>query len=87
MDIEKIVKGEWKPGSSAGAVARQVCRELGCSGRAPTLKKLLEEMLADANRASFDRSCILSEFEEASPDAAKIARHNSFDRNNELAAA
>lgn len=80
--IEVWAAQEYRPGVSPGAAARQLCRSLGANGAAPTLQRLLEDMLAAANRASFDRSQILSEFEEADPEAAQEARLASFHRIN-----
>jgi len=80
--IEKWAKEEYTEGASAGAAARQLCLHLGIHDEAPTLKKLLEELLEEANRSSFDRSQIIRAFDEASPDAASAARRESFARNN-----
>jgi hypothetical protein len=80
--IEKRSQDEFKDGASAGAAARQICLHLGIHNEAPTLKRLLEELLADANRSSFDRSQILRAFDEVNPDAATASRRESFSRNN-----
>lgn len=50
--IERWAAQEYQPGVSAAAAARQLCRQLGCNGYAPELKRLLEDMLADANEQS-----------------------------------
>ena len=73
---------EYREGVSPGAAARQLCRSLGSNGVAPCLKELLEDMLADALRASFDRSQILIDFADADPEAAAEAYAASFARNN-----
>lgn len=52
--IERWVHEEYRPGVSAGAAARQVCRQLGCNGHAPELKRLLEDMLADFNEQNHE---------------------------------
>lgn len=80
--IETWAAEEYREGVSPGAAARQLCRSLGANGVAPTLKRLIEDLLADANRASFDRSQILSDFAEADPEAAAEAQLASFARNN-----
>lgn len=80
--IEVWAKEEYREGVSPGAAARQLCRSLGASGAAPTLKRMLEDMLAAANRASFDRSVILDDFADAAPTAANAARLASFRRIN-----
>lgn len=82
MQINALVREEWREGVSAGAAARQVCRSLGAHGLAPSLKRLLEEMLGDANRDNFDRQMILSAFDRADPAAAQEARMASFYRCN-----
>jgi len=80
--IEQWAKAEYSEGVSAGAAARQLCSLLGSNGCAPSLKAMLESMLSGANRASFDRSCILRAFDEAAPEAAAKARAESFRRLN-----
>jgi hypothetical protein len=50
--IEKWTQEVFKVGVSAGAAARQLCRSLGAHGEAPTLKSMLETMLAEANKES-----------------------------------
>lgn len=80
--IDDDLLAEWTDDCSAGAAARRVCRVLGIAGKLPTLKRLLEEMLADANRASADRTRILSEFDAAAPAASAAARYHSYARNN-----
>ena len=83
--VEQWAREEYREGVSAGAAARQLCRLLGISGQFPTLKRMLEDMLADANRANQDRSCILADFDEAAPEAAQEARLASFRRINRMA--
>lgn len=80
--IEAWARAEYRPGVSPGAAARQLCRSLGASGCAPTLKTMLEEMLADANRASFDRHLILEDFAKVDPQAGHNAKMASFRRQN-----
>lgn len=80
--IEAWAKDECRPGVSPGAAARQLCRSLGAAGCAPTLKSMLEEMLADANRASFDRYLILEDFAKVDPQASHDAKMASFRRQN-----
>lgn len=83
--VEQWAEDEYRPGVSAGAAARQLCRMLGSNGAYPTLQRMLEDMLADRNRASFDRSCILSAVDVAAPDDAPRIRRESFVRNNPTA--
>lgn len=83
--VERLARDEFRDGVSAGAAARQLCRSLGATGTATSLKRMLEDMLADANRASFDRSMIPSAFERVDPVAANEARMESFRRINDLA--
>lgn len=80
--IETWAAAEFREGVSAGAAARQLCRLLGAHAEAPTLKRMLEEMLATANRASHDRSCILRRFRECDEEAAHAAEMESFHRIN-----
>jgi hypothetical protein len=80
--VEAWAEKEYRPGVSAGAAARQLCRELGCSGNYPVLKRMLEDMLSDANVRAFDRSQILDEFRQAAPEAAAEAQRQSFYRLN-----
>jgi hypothetical protein len=80
--IEEMIEQESAPGRSPGAVARELCGTLGCLESYPLLKDLLEELLADGNKASFDRSAILADFDAAAPKDAAEARHRSFCRNN-----
>lgn len=54
--IEIWAAEEYRDGVSAGAAARQLCRSLGAYNEAPTLKRLLEDMLGDANERSLDYS-------------------------------
>ena len=65
--------------ASPGAVAREVCRSLDLHSPA---RDLLEALLADSNKAAFDRSCILREYEEAAPAAHAVSLHESFERIN-----
>jgi hypothetical protein len=81
-EIETWAKHGYRDGVSPGAAARELCRTLGAIGCAPTLRRMLEDMLADRNRASFDRSCILREIDVAAPDDAARIRVQSFKRNN-----
>lgn len=81
--IERWAKEEYRRGVSAGAAARQLCRSLGAAGVAPTLKRILEDMLADYNRASSDRAQILDAFDEAAPVEASDARQESFERGRQ----
>lgn len=82
IDIEEMTKSEWPEGRSAGAAARELCRALSCNGASPTLQRLLETLLGDANLQSHDRAMILSAFKEADPEAAAAARSESFARLN-----
>lgn len=52
--IETWAKEEYREGISAHAAARQLCRSLGCYGHAPVLKKMLEDLLAEANKSSHE---------------------------------
>ncbi len=47
--IEMLAKQEYEDGVSAGAALRQLCRSIE---NAPTLKRLIEDELADFNRQS-----------------------------------
>lgn len=80
--IETWAREEYRPGVSPGAAARQLCRSLGASGAAPTLKRMLEDMLSDANRASFDRSMIIQDFKAFDTEAGLQAELTSFCRIN-----
>jgi len=80
--VEKWAEDEYRDGVSAGAAARQLCRMLGAIGQYPTLQRILEDMLDNANRASFDRSCILRAIDVAAPEDAQRIRMESFKRNN-----
>lgn len=80
-NIDAIVKGEYMQSVSAGAAARQVCR---CLSPSSPLKRMLEDMLADANRASHDRYRILQAFKDAAPEAGRAAAMDSFRRVNRL---
>jgi hypothetical protein len=80
--IETWAEDEYRDDVAAGAAMRQLCRLLGCSGQYPKLKEMMEDVLADINRASFDRSCILRAVDVAAPDEAPRIRRESFIRNN-----
>jgi hypothetical protein len=80
--IEIWAQLEYRDGISPGAAARQLCAHLGIYGGAPTLERLLEDLLADDSLAAFDRSLILKAFDEADPEAAAQARRDSFARLN-----
>jgi len=80
--IESAAAEEYRPGVSPGAAARQLIRTLGCSGHAPTLKRMLEDMLADANKASTDRSRILADVRREDPVLSRKVAAASFQRNN-----
>lgn len=84
-EIEKLVRDEYAQGRKGGAAARELCRSLGCFDIAPTLREMLEDMLAAANRASFDRSCILRAIDVAAPDDAPRIRMESIKRINPTA--
>ncbi len=49
--IEELVQREYREGVSAGAAARQLCRSLDGY---PSLKRLLEDMLADYNQQNHE---------------------------------
>lgn len=80
--IEVWTREEYRAGVSPEAAARQLCRILGCCDEAPTLKRMLEDMLASANDQAADRAAILRAFDEAAPKEAAEARRESFKRNN-----
>lgn len=82
--LEQIARDEYREGVSPGAAMRQLCRMLGISGEYPTLQRLLEDVLADHNRASHDRNCILTDFAEVDAEAAKEAKMASFRRLNRM---
>jgi hypothetical protein len=50
--IESWVADEYRTGISAHAAARQLCRRLEDF---PNLKRLIEDLLADANRQNFEQ--------------------------------
>lgn len=77
--LDDLVKSEWKPGTSAGAAARQLCRSLAPDS---ALKLLLEAMLADANEAAQDRTIILNEIMEFDLNFGKQLKLASFNRIN-----
>lgn len=77
--IEDAARREYRDGVSAGAAARQMVRHLDL---APTMKRMLEDMLADANIAAFDRSCILRAIDVCAPEDAPRIRVESFKRLN-----
>lgn len=84
-NVEAWARDEYRDGVSASAAARQLCRSLGANGTAPTLKRMLEDMLANANKASHDRSCILRDFADVDPEAASEAETASYRRINGIA--
>ena len=80
-EIDELVAAEWREGVSAGAAARQVCRSLSFD---TPLRNLLEELLADANRASHDRYLILQRFKDHNAEAGFEAGNESFCRINNM---
>lgn len=80
--FDELVRHEWKKGMSPGAVAREVCRLLDTDS--PT-RKMLEAITSAHNRDGFDRRQILRDFEKVDEQAAKVAQHESFKRQNEWA--
>lgn len=52
--VEIWAEEEYREGVSAHAAARQLVRSLGCSGHYPTLKRMLEDLLAAANRENHE---------------------------------
>lgn len=54
--IETWAEEEYRDGVSAHAATRQLIRSLGCAGHYPTLKRMLEDLLADANRSSHEHA-------------------------------
>ena len=83
--VEQWAEDEYRDGVSPGAAMRQLCRSLGAHGHYPVLQRLMEDVLAQINRASFDRSCILRAVDAAAPDDAPRIRMESFKRNNPTA--
>lgn len=81
-DLEAFVAREWPEGRSAGAAARELVRALGVRGLAPTLQRLLTDLLGQINFASTDRAQILADFANAAPEAARMAKIDSFERWN-----
>lgn len=81
-DLEAFVAREWPEGRSAGAAARELVRALGARGLAPTLQRLLTDLLGQINFASTDRAQILADFANAAPEAARMAKIDSFERWN-----
>lgn len=75
IGIDQMVKEEYREGVSAGAAARQLCRSLN---RGSHLKRMLEDMLGEANKSSHDRWRILNAFSRGAPDEADVARMASF---------
>lgn len=84
--VEQWAEDEYREGVSPAAAMRQLCRTLGCSDAYPTLKRMMEDVLAQANRAAFDRSQILSAIDALAPEDAKRIRRESYVRNNPTAA-
>lgn len=82
--LERSLEREWKAGMSTGAVGRELCRTLcrtlGIAGTHPLLKALLEALISESNRQSFDRSCIVRAFREADREAADDEMRRSMDR-------
>lgn len=54
--VEAWAEEEYREGVSPHAACRQLIRSLGCSGHYPTLKRMLEDLLADANRSSHEHA-------------------------------
>jgi hypothetical protein len=81
IGIDAMVKEEYREGVSAGAAARQLCRSLSARSE---LKRMLEDMLGDANKSAHDRWRILDAFSRAAPDEADLARMASFRYMNNL---
>ena len=81
-ELEKLAAEEWPTGRSAEAAARELCRSLGVAGIAPTLQRLLTDMIGRANFAAHDRNLILSDFAEVAPAEAAAAKMASFERWN-----
>lgn len=73
--IERLAQEEYREGVSAGAAARQLCR---CLSHKSHLRRMLEDMLGEANKSSHDRWRILDAFSQAAPDEADTARMASF---------
>lgn len=80
--VEDMAADAYREGVSAGAAARELCRDLGVHGGFPTLRRLLEDLLAEANDAAQDRAQILSDFANSAPESAAQARRDSFQRIN-----
>jgi hypothetical protein len=84
-DVEKWAGEELLRVGGAGsevAAARGLCSHLGAVGGYDKLQQILEALLAAGNKAAYDRSRILADFDAACPKAAQQARHDSFDRCN-----
>ncbi|PRD42112.1 hypothetical protein C5748_18350 [Phyllobacterium phragmitis] len=79
--VDALARAEYHDGVSPGAAARQMCRSLPQSSM---LKRMLEDMLAEANRTHHDRYRILQAFDDAAPDAAMEARMASFRYMNRI---
>jgi hypothetical protein len=62
--VEKWTREYHEQGLEGHAAARQLCRDLGCHGHMPHLKKMLEKLLADANTASHDHAVTRSTLRE-----------------------
>ncbi len=71
--IETWAAEEYREDVSAGAAARQLCRSLGIAGSAPTLRRLLEDLLGEAN----DRAREIRELKRELLSAARAS--SAFD--------
>lgn len=81
--VSELVEREWRPGVSTGAAARQVCRSLDPG---TPLRRLLEELLADANRASRERYRILEDASAVYPRFGQFLALRSYRRINGIPA-
>lgn len=54
--VETWAVEEYREGVGAHAACRQLIRSLGCAGFYPTLKRMLEDLLSDANRSSHEHA-------------------------------
>jgi hypothetical protein len=52
--IETWAREEYRDGVSAGAAARQLCRSLGAHGGYPTTRRMLDDLLREANEMAFE---------------------------------
>lgn len=62
--VEVWAVEEYREGRGAHAACRQFIRSLGCAGFYPTLKRMLEDLLADANRSSHEHAMTKSALRE-----------------------